>query len=150
MTDFLALIYPWTKSLHIMAVIAWMAGLFYLPRLYVYHAERSTPGDALDPTFQVMEEKLLRFIMNPSLVVTWAAGLLLLFTPQAGAHWAEIWVWTKGAGVVAMTWFHHWLALRRKDFAQGANARSGRHYRMMNEVPTLLMVVIVLSVVVKW
>ncbi|WP_371038852.1 protoporphyrinogen oxidase HemJ [Rhodosalinus sp. FB01] len=150
MTDWLALIYPWTKSLHIMAVIAWMAGLFYLPRLYVYHAERATPGDALDPTLQIMESKLLRLIMNPSMIVTWVVGLLLLFTPQAGAHWTEIWVWTKGLAVIAMTWFHHWLGLRRKDFEGGRNALSGRRYRLMNEVPTLLMIVIVLSVVVKW
>lgn len=150
MTDLLALLYPWTKSLHILAVIAWMAGLFYLPRLYVYHTERSTPGDAIDPVFQVMEIKLLRLIMNPSMIVTWAAGLLLIFTPQAGVGWGELWVWTKGGAVIAMTWFHMWLAARRMDFAAGENRLSGRQHRMMNEVPTVLLVVIVLSVVLKW
>jgi putative membrane protein len=150
MTDLLALLYPWTKSLHILAVIAWMAGLFYLPRIYVYHTERSTPGDVIDPVFQVMEVKLLRLIMNPSMIVTWAAGLLLIFTPQAGVGWGELWVWTKGGAVLAMTWFHMWLAARRKDFAAGQNRLSGGQHRMMNEVPTVLLVVIVLSVVLKW
>jgi len=150
MADLLANLYPWTKSLHIMAVLAWMAGLFYLPRIYVYHTERSQPGDQLDDTFQVMEEKLLRVIMNPSMIVVWAAGLLLVFTPQSGVWWTEIWAWTKGLGIIGMTWFHMWLAARRKDFAAGRNRLTGRQHRMMNEVPTLLMVVIVLSVVVKW
>ena len=85
MIDLLALLYPWTKSLHILAVIAWMAGLFYMPRLFVYHTERSTPGDTIDPVFQTMEEKLLRLIMNPSMIVTWVFGIVLLFTPQTGA-----------------------------------------------------------------
>jgi putative membrane protein len=150
MTDLLALLYPWTKSLHILAVIAWMAGLFYLPRIYVYHTERSTPGDVIDPVFQVMEVKLLRLIMNPSMIVTWVAGLLLIFTPQAGVGWGEVWAWTKGGAVLAMTWFHMWLAARRKDFAAGENRLSGRQHRMMNEVPTVLLVIIVLSVVLKW
>ena len=149
MTDFLALAYPWTKSLHIMSVIAWMAGLFYLPRLFVYHVERDEAGDVLDGTFQVMEHKLLRFIMNPSMIATWIFGLLLVFTPGI-VDWGSIWPWVKAAAVLGMTWFHHWLGLRRKDFVAGANALTGRQYRMMNEVPTILMVVIVLSVVVKF
>jgi putative membrane protein len=150
MIDLLALLYPWTKSLHILAVIAWMAGLFYMPRLFVYHTERSTPGDAIDPVFQTMEEKLLRLIMNPSMIVTWIFGIVLLFTPQTGAGWDVLWVWTKLAAVGAMTWFHMWLAARRKDFVAGANTLTGRQHRMMNEVPTVLLVIIVLSVVVKW
>ena len=81
MSDFLALAYPWVKSLHVMAVLSWMAGLFYLPRLFVYHAERASRGDQLDETLQVMEHKLLRYIMNPAMVVTWVCGLLLVFTP---------------------------------------------------------------------
>ncbi|MFP4249058.1 MAG: protoporphyrinogen oxidase HemJ [Armatimonadota bacterium] len=150
MIDLLALLYPWTKSLHILALIAWMAGLFYLPRLYVYHTERSVPGDTIDPVFQTMEEKLLRLIMNPSMIVTWIFGIVLLFTPQSGAAWDALWVWTKLAAVGVITWFHMWLAARRKDFIAGANTLTGRQHRMMNEVPTVLLVVIVLSVVVKW
>ena len=147
--DFLFTIYPLIKALHIMAVIAWMAGLFYLPRLFVYHAERATVGSELDQTFQVMEEKLLRVIMNPAMIVSWALGLCLALTPGI-IDWSFVWPWTKLAGIIGMTWFHMWLAKQRKSFAAGENTLSGRQYRMMNEVPTLLMVLIVLSVVVKF
>lgn len=149
MTDLFATLYPWMKSLHIMAVIAWMAGLFYLPRLYVYHAEQSKPGDSRDEVFQTMEQKLLKLIMNPSMIVTWVAGLWLVTTPGI-VDWASVWPYLKGASVIAMTWFHMWLAKRRKEFMTGSNTLSGRKYRLMNEVPTLLMVIIVLSVVVKF
>lgn len=149
MTDLLASLYPWIKALHIMSVIAWLAGLFYLPRLFVYHAEKAEIGGELDETFQVMEQKLLRVIMNPASVATWVFGLMLVFTPGI-VDWASIWPWTKMAGILAMTWFHHWLALRRKDFLAGENTLTGRQYRMMNELPTVLMVVIVVSVVVRF
>lgn len=149
MTDFLAAVYPWTKSLHVMSVLAWMAGLFYLPRLYVYHVERAKTGGELDEVFQVMELKLLRFIMNPSMISTWVFGLALVFTPGI-VDWGSAWPWAKAGAVLGMTWFHHWLGLRRKDFVRGANIRSGRTYRMMNELPTLFMVVIVLAVIVKF
>ncbi len=137
------------KSLHIMAVISWMAGLFYLPRLFVYHAEQSTPGDSRDEVFQTMELKLLRVIMNPAMIVAWVAGLCLVATPGI-VDWSAIWPYLKLAGILAMTWFHMWLAGRRKAFVSRENTLTGRQYRMMNEVPTLLMVVIVLSVVVKF
>ena len=148
MTDFLSQAYPWVKSLHIMAVISWMAGLFYLPRLFVYHAERGQTGTEPAASFQIMEEKLLRMIMNPAMVVTWIAGLALVLTPGV-VNWGDLWPWTKAAGVLAMTWFHMWLAGQRKALAAGRGA-SGRTYRMMNEVPTLLMAVIVISVIVKF
>jgi putative membrane protein len=146
--DFLAAAYPWTKSLHVMSVLAWMAGLFYLPRLYVYHAEQVGQGNDTDALFQTMEYKLLRVIMNPAMISTWIFGLALVFTPGI-VYWGEVWPWTKGAAVLGMTWFHHWLALRRKDFATGQNLRTGRTYRMMNELPTLLMVIIVISVIAR-
>ncbi len=149
MGDFLASVYPWTKALHIMSVIAWMAGIFYLPRLFVYHAEQVEPGSQTDALFQVMERKLLRLIMNPAMTATWVFGLALVFTPGI-VVWSEVWPWTKAAAVLAMTWFHHWLGYRRKEFAAGKNTRTGRTYRMMNEIPTLLMVIIVLSVIVKF
>ena len=149
MSDLLALAYPWTKAFHIMAVIAWMAGLFYLPRLFVYHAEQvGQSGDTHD-LFQTMELKLLRVIMNPAMIATWILGLCLIFTPGI-VDWSAIWPWTKTAGVLGMTWYHHWLGLRRKDFLRGENRLTGRQYRMMNEVPTVLMVLIVLSVVVRF
>lgn len=147
MVEWLIVGYPWIKALHILAVIAWMAGLFYLPRLYVYHTERGTA--ATDPMFQTMERRLLRGIMNPAMIAVWLFGLCLVMTPGI-VDWGQWWPWTKAAGVLGMTWFHHWLGLRRKDFAEQNNRLSGRHYRMMNEVPTLLVVIIVLSVVVKF
>jgi putative membrane protein len=149
MTDFLITLYPWNKAIHIMAVISWMAGIFYLPRLYVYHTEQSQPGDSRDEVFQTMEDKLLRVIMTPAMIATWIFGLALIFTPGI-VDWKAVWPYTKGASILAMTWFHYWLGLRRKDFASGSNTLTGRHFRMMNEVPTVLMVIIVLSVVVRF
>jgi protoporphyrinogen IX oxidase len=147
--DLLSDWYPWIKALHVMAVIAWMAGLFYLPRLFVYHAESVEAGSETDRMFQIMERRLLKAIMVPSMIAAWLFGLALVLTPGI-VTWTEIWPWTKLAGVVAMTAFHHWLGARRKDFASGANRLSGRSYRMMNEVPTLLMVLIVVSVIVRF
>ena len=149
MSDLLSDLYPWTKSLHIMSVMAWMAGLFYLPRLFVHHTEQSTAGDEKDTLFQMMELKLFKLIMNPSMISTWVFGLCLVFTPGI-VDWSSVWPWTKAISVLAMTWFHHWLGSRRKDFVSGSNTRTGRSYRMMNELPTVLMIVIVLSVVVKF
>ena len=148
MSDFLSLSYPWIKAFHVMAVISWMAGLFYLPRLFVYHAERGQNGGEPAQSFQIMEEKLLRMIMNPAMVVTWLAGLALVLTPGI-VVWSDLWPWSKAAGVLAMTWFHMWLAGQRKALSRGQGL-SGRRYRMMNELPTLFMVVIVLSVIVRF
>jgi putative membrane protein len=149
MSDLLATLYPWIKALHVMAVISWMAGLFYLPRLFVYHTEQVKTGGDMDRLFRTMEQKLLRVIMNPAMLVTWAAGLALVATPGI-VDWQEIWPWTKAAAVLGMTWFHMWLSVRRKVFDRGENQLTGRQYRMMNEVPTILMLVIVLSVIVKF
>ncbi|MGR3806079.1 protoporphyrinogen oxidase HemJ [Marinibacterium profundimaris] len=149
MTDLLATLYPWAKSLHIAAVISWMAGLFYLPRLFVHHVEQVETVDGLPPVFEMMEKKLLRLIMNPAMIATWVFGLMLVFTPGI-VDWSAIWPWTKAAAVIAMTWFHHWLGRRRKEFIAGENRLTGRQYRMMNEVPTVLMLVIVFSVVLKF
>ncbi len=132
-----------------MSVISWMAGLFYLPRLFVYHAEQSVPGDSRDEVFQVMEDKLMRVIMIPAMYASWGAGLILVLTPGI-VDWGAVWPYLKGVSIVAMTWFHFWLGLRRQDFAESQNSLTGRHYRMMNEVPTVLMVVIVVSVVVRF
>ncbi|TVP96474.1 MAG: protoporphyrinogen oxidase HemJ [Roseinatronobacter sp.] len=141
-------LYLWIKALHIMAVIAWMAGLFYLPRLFVYHVERSANAE-MGAVFQTMEEKLLRVIMNPAMIVAWLTGLTMVSIPGL-IDWSLNWPWSKFAGLIGMTWFHMWCARRRRIFAEGGNALSGRNYRMMNEVPTVLMVVIVLSVIVKF
>ena len=148
MFDWLAALYPWTKALHIIAVIAWMAGIFYLPRLYVYHAERATPGSELSETLKEMERKLLRLIMNPAMILTWVFGLSLVLTPGL-VDWSDLWPWMKAALVLGMTWFHHALATWRKEFAADTNARSGKFYRLANEIPTLLMIGIVVLVVVR-
>jgi putative membrane protein len=140
-------LYPWIKAIHIMAVIAWMAGLFYLPRLFVYHVERAVHGSDLDQVFQVMEEKLLRVIMNPAMIVAWLCGLLLI--SMGAFDFGSLWAWIKLVCVIAMTVMHMWLAGRRKDFVLGKNTRSGRYYRMANEVPTVLMIIIVVMVVVR-
>lgn len=146
MTDFLLASYPWVKSLHVISVVAWMAGMFYLPRLFVYHVESVEPGSETDRLFQTMERRLLRAIINPAAVASWVFGLMLVFTPGV-VNWGQIWPWTKAAAVLLLTWEYHWLALRRKDFERGTNTVSGRTYRMRNELPTLALIVIVISVI---
>jgi putative membrane protein len=148
MTDFLGAAYPWIKSFHVISVIAWMAGLFYLPRLFVYHVEQVGHGGATDEMFQTMERRLYRAIMNPSMIATWVFGLMMVFTPGI-IDWAQPWVWMKAAGVVGMTWFHHWLGRRRKEFLVGPSPWTGRQFRLMNEVPTVLMVLIVVAVIAR-
>ena len=149
MGDFLASWYPWVKVGHVVSIVAWMAGLFYLPRLFVYHVEQVEAGSVTDAMFQTMERRLLRGIIGPASVAAWVFGLALVFTPGI-VDWGEVWPWTKAAAVVAMTWFQHWLGGRRRDFVSGTNRVSGRQYRLMNEVPTVLLVVIVASVIVKF
>lgn len=148
MFDFLSDYYLWIKSLHIISVVTWMAGIFYLPRLFVYHTEQVEAGSATDIMFQQMERRLLRMIMNPAMTATWVFGLLLVFTPGL-VDWSQLWPWVKAISVLVLTWFHHWLGYRRKDFAAGKNITSGRRYRLMNEIPTVLLIIIVVSVVVR-
>lgn len=147
MTDFAAYAYPWIKTGHILSFVAWMAGMFYLPRLFVYHAERAESGSQLDEIFQIMETKLLKLIMGPAMISTWLFGLLLI--SFGVVDWSEPWPWIKATAVLAMTGMHGWLSKRRKEFAAGTNSRSGRQYRIANEVPTLLLLVIVVAVVVR-
>ncbi len=144
---FLAPWYLWTKTAHVVSVIAWMAGLLYLPRLFVYHAA-ATPGSEISETFKVMERRLLRGIMNPAMIATWCFGLLLLATPGA-VSWATYWIYPKLVAVVGLTLIHHRLAVWRKAFAADANRHSATFYRMVNEVPTVLLIVIVIMVVAK-
>ena len=149
MQDFLLEWYDWLKALHVMSVIAWMAGIFYLPRLYVYHAERAKPGSELSETFKEMERKLLRLIMNPAMVATWVFGLAMMLALGWNYFTTAYWLHAKLVLIIAMTWFHHWLGYRRKEFEADANTRTGRTYRLMNEFPTLLMAGIVILVIVK-
>ena len=149
MFDLLVLVYPWTKAFHIMAVISWMAALFYLPRLLVHHTEQVGLHGRTHELFSMMEFKLATVIMRPAMIATWVFGLTLVFTPGI-VDWTAWWPWTKGISVIAMTAFHEWLYARVKDFASGSNKVTGRQYRIMNEVPTVLMIIIVMSVVVKF
>jgi putative membrane protein len=141
--------YLTVKALHVISVIAWMAGLFYLPRLYVYHVEQAEKGPALIDTLAVMERRLLKAIMNPAMIATWIFGLLLVSMPGV-VDWSAVWSWAKAASVIGMTGFHMWLGARRKELAAGTNTVSGRTYRLMNEVPTIVMIVIVFAVIVKF
>jgi protoporphyrinogen IX oxidase len=145
--DFLADAYPWIKALHIVSVIAWMAGLLYLPRLFVYHAAEPACSAAAE-TFKIMERRLLRGIMNPAMVAVFVFGALLLLTPGV-VDWARGWIYAKLALVAGLAVLHHAMGRWRKEFAADRNARPARFYRMVNEVPTLLMIAIVILVVVK-
>jgi putative membrane protein len=148
MGNFLLEWYFWVKALHIMSVISWMAGMFYLPRVFVYHAERAKVGSEMSETFKVMEYKLMRVIINPAMIATWTFGLIMVFTPGV-IDWTEIWPWIKALMVTLMSAYHGWLSARRKEFARDENTRNGRSYRLANEVPTVLMIIIVIMVIVK-
>jgi putative membrane protein len=137
--------YEWIKALHVVAVIAWMAGLLYLPRLFVYHCDAEI-GSKQSETFKVMEQRLLKAIMNPAMVVTWLAGLYLGW---AGHWFSSGWLHGKLLLVIAMSGMHGFLARCARDFAADRNTRSKRFYRFINEVPTVLMIGIVILVVVK-
>jgi putative membrane protein len=137
--------YLWVKALHMIAVIAWMAGMLYLPRLYVYHAA-AAPGSAQSETFKVMERRLLRAIINPAMIAAWALGLVLIVHLDA---WGEGWLHGKLALLVGMQLVHAGFARWRRAFARDANRHQARFYRIMNEVPTLLMIGIVLLAVAK-
>ncbi len=137
--------YEWIKALHVIAVIAWMAGMLYLPRLFVYHSVAVT-GSKQSETFKLMERRLLKAIINPAMAVTWLAGLYLGW---AGHWFSSGWLHGKLLLVIAMSAMHGFLARCVKDFAADRNLRSQRFYRIINEVPTVLMVGIVILVVVK-
>lgn len=142
------MIYLILKSLHIMAVIAWMAGLFYLPRLFVYHAD-AKPGSEMSQTFKVMERRLLKIIMTPAMLASWASGLWIAFVMGAIDWGSDFWFHAKTLCVVLLSVFHMVLARWRKEFEADANVRPARFYRIANEVPTLLMAAIVLLVVIR-
>jgi putative membrane protein len=145
--SWLAAAYPWIKACHIVSIVAWMAGLFYLPRLFVYHADAAR-GSELAETFKVMERRLLRGIMNPAMVAVYVFGILLALTPGI-VDWERGWIYVKLAAVAALTILHHLLGLWRKAFAADRNRHSARFYRIVNEIPTLLLIVIVVMVAAK-
>jgi putative membrane protein len=145
--------YDLIRGLHILAVIAWMAGLLYLPRLFAYHA-KATAGSELDVTFKTMEEKLLHIIMTPAMIVAWFFGLMLLDIRTDNFHnrglMLKPWLATKLVGVVFMTSWHIFLAVSRKRFAEGRNTRSNRFWRMVNELPFLAAIVMVIAVTTEF
>ena len=148
MTDYLIAMYPWLKAGHIISVISWMAGIFYLPRLFVHHSEKVEVPSQTDRLFFMMESKLLKVIMTPAMLATWGFGLSLAVIPGV-LDWSDIWPWVKLMSIIAMTWFHFWLAKRQRDFELGDNQLTGKTYRIMNELPTVLLLVIVIMVVVR-
>ena len=143
----LAGVYPWLKALHIIAVIAWMAGLLYLPRLFVYHAD-ATAGSDRAATFEVMERRLARGIMLPAALMTYLFGMMLAAIPGV-VDWHLGWVWAKLALVGLLTVFHGLLERWRQGFAARRNEHAARFYRIVNELPTMAMIAIVILVVVK-
>ena len=139
--------YLWLKAGHIVAVIAWMAGMLYLPRLYVYHC-RIEAGTPESERFKMMERRLLRAIINPAMIASFGFGIALIFVPGI-VDWSEVWIYVKLVCVAAMAALHGLLARWRRHFAADANGHSERFYRFVNEGPTVLMIAIVVFVVVK-
>lgn len=139
------MLYDWLKAFHIVAMVAWMAGMFYLPRLFVYHAE-APKASPQSETFKVMERRLLKAIINPAMIATWLLGIALAV--QGGWYWAG-WLHAKVAFVLALSAFHGFLAGAQRRFERDENLRSARFYRVVNEVPTILLIAIVLLVVLK-
>jgi protoporphyrinogen IX oxidase len=145
MTTFLTTNILWIEAFHVISVIAWMAGMFYLPRLFVYHTE-TQPGSAESERFKVMEKKLLRMIVNPAMIATWVFGLTLVWLTRADKfHWFQ----AKFLLVIVMSGLHGYFAGRVKAFARDGNDKPARFYRILNEVPPLLMAVIVILVIVR-
>lgn len=141
----LAELYPWIKALHVISVIAWMAGMLYLPRLFVYHADTSV-GSPQSETFKVMERRLLKAIINPAMIATWIFGLAMAFI---GELWDQAWFLAKFALVLVLSGIHGMFSRWQRDFANDANTRPAKTYRIANEVPTVLMIGIVVLVIVK-
>lgn len=137
--------FVWIKVLHVLAIISWMAGLLYLPRLFVYHADQ-LKGSPVSDLFEVMEYRLLRFIMTPAMLTAWASGLWLAWS---AGYFTSGWFHAKLLGVLAMTGVHMFLAAERRRIAEAGLRRPSRYYRILNEIPTVLMIFIVVFVVVK-
>ena len=146
MTNWLELHYSWIMAAHLIALIAWMAGMFYLPRLYVYHVGME-PGSIQSETFKVMEWRLLRFIINPAMIATWLCGIAMLAIHPYLLR--EQWLHVKLVALIGMQICHALFARWRREFARDANKHDARFYKYWNEVPTLLLIIIVIMAVVK-
>ena len=137
--------YAWVKAVHVIAIIAWMAGMLYLPRLFIYHTD-AEPGSVQSETFKVMEQRLLRVIINPAMVITWVFGLWLAWE---GFRFGGAWLHAKIFVVVLLSGAHGYLSAAARAFNEDRNTKPARHWRLVNEVPTVLMIVIVVLVIVK-
>lgn len=138
-------LYPWMKAIHVIAVISWMAGMLYLPRLFVYHAD-AVIGSEKSETFKIMERRLLRAIINPAMIVSWVVGLWLAWR---GFGFSGGWLHAKISAVIALSAVHGYLSASVRRFAEDRNVKPARHWRIVNEVPTVLMILIVILVIVK-
>jgi putative membrane protein len=147
MLDWLLPAHPWLKTIHLLAVISWMAALLYLPRLFVYHTT-AEPGSEMSETFKLMERRLSKGIMNPAMIASWAMGLAMLARPGFIAN-ASGWLWLKLALVIGLTVMHFALLRFRDAFAEDRNTHPQKFFRVINEVPTLLMIGIVIMVVIR-
>jgi putative membrane protein len=143
LTDF----YPWIKSLHVISIIAWMAGMLYLPRLFIYHCD-AEPGSDKSETFKIMERRLLRAIINPAMIASFVFGGLLLAIPGV-VDWSTWWIYAKITLVLAMAGMHGMFSKWRKDFEADRNLKTAKSFRIANEIPTILMIAIVILVIVK-
>tara|TARA_B100001971_G_C18214964_1_gene553210 strand:- start:269 stop:769 length:501 start_codon:yes stop_codon:yes gene_type:complete len=147
MTEFFFDHYDWIRSLHIISIISWMAGMLYLPRLFVYHVD-AKKGSELSETLKIMERKLLRYIMNPAMILSWAFGLMMLSANttmlQSGG-----WMHVKLTCVVLMTVMHMIFARHRRLFANDENKKTQKYFRIANEIPTVLMIVIVIMAIIE-
>ena len=148
MFEYFISFYSWFLAGHIISVIAWMAGIFYLPRLFVYHSEEVVQNSSTDKLFVKMERRLLKVIMVPAMISSWLFGISLAIIPGV-IDWSVFWPWLKFLGVLLLTVFHFWLSKKQVAFENGKNKLSGKTYRVMNEVPTLLLVIIIIMVVIR-
>lgn len=142
------MIYLTIKALHVISVISWMAGMLYLPRLFAYHAD-ANPGGEASETFKVMEWRLYRYIIAPAMLATWLFGLILVYLNGFGVMFSTVWFPAKFALVLLLSAYHGWLGGHRRAFAEDRNEKSARFFRIANEVPTLLMIAIVLLVILR-
>lgn len=147
MQEFFQIHHDWFRALHIIAVISWMAGLLYLPRLFVYHAD-TTAGSDRSETFKIMEHRLLRYIMHPAMIATWVFGVIMLYGGW-DLYMTQGWMHVKLLMVVLLTGSHHVMQKHVKRFAQDANTKTTKYFRIFNEVPTILMIIIVIMAVVQ-
>jgi protoporphyrinogen IX oxidase len=138
--------YDWIKALHVISVIAWMAGMMYLPRLFVYHAD-SAVGSEKSETFKLMERRLYRGITTPAMVATWLFGLIMV--SQGLIDWSQIWPWVKAAMVLALSGVYGFYGHLLRDFASDQNKRPAKFFRQINEIPFLIAIVIVVMVIVR-